>query len=130
MVADRAGEPGTAGRPAARKGLDNRALTLEEGLWVTAPAELFRDPARVPRAVLDGLRARLQADERALGPAAIRALRWSPTPAGVPWQQLRPDQRQILTALLDTYLGRLPGRDAGFRYRAGHGLQLLEEDLA
>jgi hypothetical protein len=90
---------------------------LEEGLWVTAPAELFRDPARVPRAVLDGLRARLQADERALGPAAIRALRWSATPAGVPWQQLRPDQRQILTALLGAYLGRLPD-DAAQREHA------------
>ena len=38
--------------------------------------------------------------ERALGPAAIEALSWSPTTAGVPWARLRPDQQEILTALL------------------------------
>jgi hypothetical protein len=81
---------------------------LHDGLWVQRPDGLFRDLAKVPRAALDGLKARLAADERALGTAAIRALAWSATPAGVSWPQLRPDQREMLTALLGAYLGRLP----------------------
>jgi hypothetical protein len=85
----------------------NRAV-LEDGLWVTRPAELFRDPAKLPRPALDGLVARLAADEGALGPAVIDALTWTSTPAGVAWPRLRPDQREMLTSLLGAYLGRLP----------------------
>jgi hypothetical protein len=81
---------------------------LHDGLWVQRPDGLFRDLAKVSRAALDGLKARLAADERALGTAAVRALAWSATPAGVSWPQLRPDQREMLTALLGAYLGRLP----------------------
>jgi hypothetical protein len=81
---------------------------LGDGLWVTSPAGLFRDPDKVPRPVLDGLAARLAADEKALGPAAVSALTWSAVPAGVSWKQLRPHQREILTALLGAYLERLP----------------------
>jgi hypothetical protein len=40
---------------------------LGDGLWVTSPAGLFRDPDKVPRPVLDGLAARLAADEKAPG---------------------------------------------------------------
>jgi hypothetical protein len=90
---------------------------LADGLWVARPPELFRDPDLIPRPVLDGLRARLAADEKALGPAAIGALTWSATPRGVSWRQLRPHQREILTALLNAYLGRLPD-DAAEREQA------------
>ena len=43
---------------------------LHDGLWVARPADLFIDPARLPRDVLAGAEARLAAAERALGPAA------------------------------------------------------------
>jgi len=89
----------------------NRAL-VEEGLWVVRPHELFRDVEMIPARMLDGLRTRLAADEQALGPAAIRALSWSATPAGVSWPQLRAGQRELLTALLDAYTGRLPDEAA------------------
>jgi Protein of unknown function (DUF3500) len=81
---------------------------LEEGLWVAGPRELFRDADKLPQVLLDGLQARLAADEKALGPAVIRSLSWAREPAGVSWHQLRPGQREILTALLSAYLGRLP----------------------
>lgn len=73
---------------------------LRDGLWVVRPRELFRDPDRLPPALLPGLQERLSAVEGSIGPAAIRALSWSTTPSGLPWQQLRPEQRQLLTALL------------------------------
>ena len=85
---------------------------LRDGLWVARPADLFIDPARLPRDVLAGAEARLAAAERALGPAAIRALSWSATPAGVSWPRLRPDQREMLAELLGAYLGRLPDEAA------------------
>ena len=72
------------------------------------PARVFRDLGLIPRPVLDGLTARLAAAEQALGPAGVKALTWSPTPAGVSWPQLRPSQQEILTALLHAYLDRLP----------------------
>jgi hypothetical protein len=78
------------------------------GLWIVLPPELFRDIETTPRAMLDGLWARRAADERALGPAGIQALSWSATPAGLGWPQLRPAQREMLTALLGAYLDRLP----------------------
>jgi len=81
---------------------------LEGRLWVMPPRERFRGPDKLIRPVLAGLDARLAADEHALGPAAIKALSWSPSPAGVPWTALRPDQQEILTALLGAYLHRLP----------------------
>src|SRR5262249_18785522 len=81
---------------------------LEGRLWVVPPRGRSGGPARVARPVLGGREARLAADERALGPAAIEALSWSRTPAGVPWPRLRPDQQEILTALLGAYLHRLP----------------------
>ena len=81
---------------------------LEGRLWVAPPHERFRGPDKLIRPVLPGLEARLAADERALGPAAIEALSWSATPAGVPWPALRPDQQEILTTLLGAYLHRLP----------------------
>lgn len=81
---------------------------LEGRLWLAPPPEHFRDPGLLPRPALDRLSARLAAAERALGPASIQALSWSATPAGVPWTQLRPEQQQILSALLDAYIGRLP----------------------
>ena len=81
---------------------------LEGRLWVVPPRERFRGPDKLIRPVLPGLEARLAADERALGPAAIEALSWSPAPAGVPWPALRPDQQEILTTLLGAYLHRLP----------------------
>lgn len=77
-------------------------------LWLTPPGELFRDPDQLPRAAFDGLRARLTAAEHALGPAAIKALRWTGEPVGVSWKQLRPGQRELLTALLGAWLSRLP----------------------
>jgi Protein of unknown function (DUF3500) len=77
-------------------------------LWLARPAELFRDLALIPPPVLDGLTARLNADEQALGPARVKALTWSAAQAGVSWPQLRPSQREILTALLGAYLERLP----------------------
>ena len=77
-------------------------------LWLARPPELFRDLGLIPRPVLDGLTARLNADEQALGPAGVKALTWSATPAGVSWPQLRPSQQEILTALLHAYLDRLP----------------------
>jgi len=86
---------------------------LEGRLWVAPPRERFRGSDRLIRPVLGGLEARLAADERALGPAAIQALSWSPTPAGVPWTALRPDQQEILTALLGAYLRRLLDDAAG-----------------
>ena len=89
----------------------NRGL-VEEGLWVVRPHELFRDAEMIPAPMLDGLRTRLAADEKALGPAAIRALSWSATPAGVSWPQLRAGQREMLTALLGAYLERLPDEAA------------------
>src|SRR5215472_18170814 len=67
---------------------------LEGRLWVARPPELFRDLGLIPRPVLDGLTARLNADEQALGPAGVKALTWSATPAGVSWPQLRPSQRE------------------------------------
>jgi len=85
----------------------NRAV-VEEGLWVVRPHELFRDVEMIPAPMLDGLRTRLAADEQALGPATIRALSWSATPAGVSWPQLRAGQREMLTALVGAYLDRLP----------------------
>ncbi len=82
-------------------------------LWVARPPGLFPATPQVPRAVHEAaagqLEARLAAAERALGDATIGALSWSATPAGVSWPQLRPDQRELLTALLGAYLGRLPG---------------------
>src|SRR5215831_6234614 len=51
-------------------------------LWLARPPELFRDLSLIPRPVLDGLTVRLDADERALGPAGVKALTWSATPAG------------------------------------------------
>src|SRR5215469_2916327 len=89
----------------------NRGL-VEEGLWVVRPHELFRDADMIPAPMLDGLRTRLAADEKALGPAAIRALSWSATPAGVSWPQLRAGQREMLTALVGAYLDRLPDEAA------------------
>jgi len=56
---------------------------LEDRLWAARPSELFRDPGKLPRGVLAGLEAHLQADERALGPATIDAFSWSATPSGV-----------------------------------------------
>lgn len=88
------------------------STVAEEGLWVVRPHELFRDVEMIPAPMLDGLRTRLAADEQALGPAAIRALSWSATPAGVPWPRLRADQREMLTALLGAYLDRLPAEAA------------------
>jgi len=85
----------------------NRPI-LTGRLWVTRPGERFRDPAMLPRPMLDGMQARLADYEHALGPATIGALSWSAAPAGVGWPQLRPSQREILTALLGAYLGRLP----------------------
>ena len=85
---------------------------LEDGMWVVRPPELFRDPGMVPRPVLDGLEARLAADEDALGPTTIQAVSWSATPAGVPWQRLRPAQHEMLTTLLGAYLARLPDEAA------------------
>jgi len=81
---------------------------LEDRLWVTRPGERFRDPARVPSAALDGLRARLAAAEHALGPAAIDSLRWTHEPVVLSWRQLRAGQQELLTALLAAWLGRLP----------------------
>ena len=81
---------------------------LEGRLWVTLPRERFRGPDMLLRPVLEGLEDRLAAEEAALGPAAIEALSWSATPAGVPWSQLRAGQQEILTALLDAYRSRLP----------------------
>jgi Protein of unknown function (DUF3500) len=86
---------------------------LTEGLWVARPRDRFRPVDKLPSVVLEGLEARLAAHERALGPAGIRALTWSATPAGVAWPRLRPDQREVLTALLGAYLGRLPDDLAG-----------------
>jgi hypothetical protein len=85
---------------------------LEEGMWVARPEELFRDADRVPRYMVEGLRARLAASEGTLGPAGIRALSWSAAPAGVAWPHLRPGQREMLAALLRAYLGRLPDEAA------------------
>ena len=85
---------------------------LEGRLWLASPREWFRDASQLPPPLLDGLSARLAAGEQALGPETIQALSWSATPAGVPWLQLRPDQQQILSALLDAYLGRLPDEAA------------------
>jgi len=85
---------------------------LRDGLWVARPANLFHDPAKLPGAVLAEVEARRAADERALGPAAIRALSWSAAPAGVSWPRLRPDQRELLAELLGAYLGRLPDEAA------------------
>jgi len=81
---------------------------LEGRLWVVPPRERFRAPDKLLRAVLGELEARLAAAEQALGPAAMEALAWSRAPAGVPWPGLRPDQREVLTALLGAYLDRLP----------------------
>ena len=81
---------------------------LDGPLWVPRPRQWFRDASHVPGTVLDGLEARLSADEQILGPAAIEALTWSSVPAGVPWSRLRAGQREILTALLGAYLSRLP----------------------
>jgi hypothetical protein len=81
---------------------------LEGRLWVARPRERFRDASQVPGSLLDGLEARLCADEQVLGPAAIEALSWSSAPAGVPCSRLRAGQREILTALLRAYIGRLP----------------------
>ncbi|HEV2243962.1 MAG TPA: DUF3500 domain-containing protein, partial [Streptosporangiaceae bacterium] len=89
----------------------NRAV-VEEGLWVVRPHELFRDVEMIPAPMLDGLRSRLAADEQALGPAAIRSLSWSATPAGVSWPQLRAGQREMLAALLGAYTDRLPDEAA------------------
>src|SRR5262249_32161367 len=72
---------------------------LEGRLWVVPPRERFRGPDHLLRPALGGLEARLAAAERALGPAAVEALSWSATPAGVPWPQLRPGQQEILAAL-------------------------------
>jgi hypothetical protein len=81
---------------------------LEGRLWVVPPRERFRAPDKLLRAVLGELEARLAAAEQALGPAAIETLCWSCAPAGVPWPRLRPNQQEVLTALLSAYLDRLP----------------------
>lgn len=85
---------------------------LDGRLWIAPPPENFRDPGMLPRPVLDGLSARLAAAEHALGPASVQALSWSATPTGVPWPHIRPAQQQILSALLDAYLSRLPDEAA------------------
>lgn len=81
---------------------------LDGRLWLPRPRERFRDASQVPGTVLDALEARLSADEQVLGPTAVEALSWSSAPAGVSWSRLRAGQREILTALLGAYLGRLP----------------------
>ena len=82
---------------------------LADRAWVVAARELFRDADRFPgQPLLRQLEARHEADERVLSPAAVEALRWRPVPAGLPGRLLRPDQSDVLTALLRAYLDRLP----------------------
>ena len=85
---------------------------LVDGLWVARPRERFRDARLLPRSLLDGLEGSLRSEEHALGSASIKVLRWTRTPTGVSWHRLRADQREMLSALLGAYLGRLPDRAA------------------
>jgi hypothetical protein len=81
---------------------------LEGKLWVAPPRDRFRGPDDLVGPALAGMDASFAADEAALGPAAIEALSWTATPAGVSWLELRTGQQEILSALLGAYLGRLP----------------------
>lgn len=62
--------------------------------------------------------------ERAAGlrPEHLDAVRLSSSPKGVPGGELRPDQQELLTALLDVYIGRVPDAVAdeeATKYRGG-----------
>jgi hypothetical protein len=95
----------------------NRAA-LTEGLWVTPARDLFRDAEQFPGApFIDLLEARHRADEDALEPATIAALRWSRSPTGLSSHTMRPAQRDALSKLIDVYLERLPD-DAAQAQRA------------
>ena len=82
---------------------------LADGAWVVSARELFRDADDFPgQPLLRRLESRHEADERALAPATVEALRWPRTPVGLPRRLMRPDQSDALTALLRAYLDRLP----------------------
>jgi hypothetical protein len=82
---------------------------LTENLWLVSAGELFRDAESFPgHPIIDHLEARHQAEEGALDPAAISVLRWTHAPAGLASAAMHPAQRQMLTALINAYLDRLP----------------------
>jgi hypothetical protein len=82
---------------------------LTDNLWLANAGELFRDAESFPgHPIIDHLEARHQADEEALDPAAVSTLRWTHEPVGLASTALRPVQRQMLAALIDAYLDRLP----------------------
>ena len=82
---------------------------LADGAWVVSARELFRDADDFPgQPLLRRLESRHEADERALDPATVEALRWPQTPVGLPRRLMRPDQNDALTGLLRAYLDRLP----------------------
>ncbi len=89
----------SANRPLAARGDGDLPIDLP-GLW------------RVPfTGELDGLVRRIQAaaqDAAGLLPAHREAVRLTRTPRGVPANRLRTDQRELLRALLDVYVYRLP----------------------
>jgi hypothetical protein len=91
----------------------NRAA-LTDDLWVASARDLFRDAESFPgHPIIDHLEARHQADEDALDPVSVRALRWSYLPAGISCTALSPSQRRMLSALIGAYLDRLPDDVAG-----------------
>jgi hypothetical protein len=67
-----------------------------------------------------------QAEQRAgLGPEHLEAVRLTPAPKGVRAAALGPDQQQMLRALLDAYVGRIPDSLAELEAAKYHGEHLL-----
>ncbi len=77
---------------------------LTEGLWPTPPAALFRVADEDLIQWLVGEHARTN---DALG-VGLDKLRFTFAPKGIPVTALVPDQRQVLDALIASYLARLP----------------------
>lgn len=85
----------------------NRTTTQPGDVPLTL-ADLWRDP--LPAAAHDAAVARTRAEESEIGfgPEHLDLVRMPHAPAGVSASLLRTDQQELLRALLDTYLGRVP----------------------
>jgi hypothetical protein len=91
----------------------NRTV-LTDGSWLRKASDLFRDAESFPgHPIIDHLEARHQADEHALDPVSVRALRWHHTPVGLSGAAMDPAHRQLLFAVIGAYLDRLPDDVAG-----------------
>ena len=90
-------------------------------------ADVWRDPpSDAMKERLGALEARM-ASILGFGPEALEAVRLTLGPSGVEAAQLAPAQQEILRALLDTYLGRMPrdiATEEAAKY-AGDGLSAL-----